>query len=323
MSKRFLSFNQQMKHLRDDKHIACRGSKHKEILCRNGFFNLVNGYKNPFVQGVDKCGHKYYFPRTTIEELYHLKKFDENLRLLLLTCITKAEEEVRTLASYKFDECNKRGEIPWYDTNAYNANRDITEIVKIISTGYSEISKSKLVYVKHYLDKHHSIPTWIYFKVIRFSTFITTLTLCKDEVCNSLCCLYSMIKMNGKENVKLLISSLQFLRTIRNSCAHNERVFDICRNNGRIIEPVILSMKRTYTKIRDQRILDCLIYLKYFLDPTDYDDLIDSFYELVLDLNHNISRNAFDRVRAQLGFKTLSDIELLKVNKIYKKYNKF
>lgn len=323
MSKKYLTYNQQMKHLRDAKHISCGGSPDKEILCRNGYFNLVNGYKTPFVQSIGTNGQKSYFPGTSIKELFYLKHFDEELRLLLLGRITKAEEEVRTFAAYKFDEVNNKGLTPWYDTNAYNSNRSITDVVKIISTGYSEISRSQLAYVKHYLDEHHSIPTWVYFKVIRFSTFITSLTLCKDDVCNSLCDLYGMKKANGQPNIKLLISSLQFLRTIRNACAHNERVYDINRPNGRIIEPVLLSMRPVYQRTRKQMILDSIIYLKYYLDPEEYEKMIDSFHALLTNLQNNISINAFDRVRARLGFKNLNDLLLLKQDRFMKNYNKF
>ena len=52
--KDFLTYNQQMKHLRSDKSISCHGTEDKVILCRYGYFNLVNGYKNPFVCGFDE-----------------------------------------------------------------------------------------------------------------------------------------------------------------------------------------------------------------------------------------------------------------------------
>lgn len=312
-----------MKHLRDVKHISCQGSFDKTILCRNGYFNLINGYKTPFIQYIDGDGLKHYIPNTSIGEIYFVKKFDENLRLLLLGAITKAEEEVRTFAAYKFDELNGGGTIHWYDTNAYSSKKSITDVVKTISMGYGEISRSKLSYVSHYLGQHHSIPTWVYFKVIRFSTFITTLTLCKDNVCSSLCNLYSMVKENGQPNFKLLINSLQFLRSVRNACAHNERLYDIHRKNGRIIEPILLSLRPVYRRNRTQRLLDCLIYLKYYLDPNDFDSLVDQFYVLITDLSHNISLPAFDKVRSQIGFKKIDDIKCLKNTRMFKKYNNF
>ena len=95
MAKDFLTYNQQMKYLRDDKLIACNGSQEKSLLVANGYFNLVNGYKNPFVVG-QQNGRHVYQKGTNIKELFALKEFDDDLRLLLLKYITKVEEEVRS-----------------------------------------------------------------------------------------------------------------------------------------------------------------------------------------------------------------------------------
>lgn len=43
--KLFLTYNQQMRKLRNNKQILCNGSSHKKILVRAGYFNIVNGYK--------------------------------------------------------------------------------------------------------------------------------------------------------------------------------------------------------------------------------------------------------------------------------------
>ena len=48
--KYFLTYNQQMRKLRNDKNILCKGSTHKKILVRAGYFNIVNGYKTPFAR---------------------------------------------------------------------------------------------------------------------------------------------------------------------------------------------------------------------------------------------------------------------------------
>lgn len=60
--KFFLTYNQQKRKLRNNKHILCNGSNHKKILIRAGYFNIVNGYKNPFISGQDSQGnHSLYF----------------------------------------------------------------------------------------------------------------------------------------------------------------------------------------------------------------------------------------------------------------------
>lgn len=118
--KNFITYNQQMRKLRNDKHIDCSGSNNKKILVRMGYFNIVNGYKTPFICDFDSNGDHIYLPDTSLEHLYKLKNFDDGLRLFLLKYITQIEEEVRTLTSYKFDQSNNDGKIPWYDTNAFD-----------------------------------------------------------------------------------------------------------------------------------------------------------------------------------------------------------
>ena len=63
-----------MKKLRKEKGITCKGSPHKTILVREGYFNLINGYKKPFVADKDQYGNHIYIAGTTINQLYALKK---------------------------------------------------------------------------------------------------------------------------------------------------------------------------------------------------------------------------------------------------------
>jgi abortive infection bacteriophage resistance protein len=329
--KNFITYNQQMRKLRNDKHIDCSGSKDKQILVRMGYFNIVNGYKTPFTCGVDANGDHVYLPNTSLEHLYKLKKFDDELRLFLLKYITKIEEEVRTLTGYKFDQCNNDGKIPWYDANAYSPNSRLQNRMSAISSAYSELSSSQLDYVKFYMDNHSSIPTWIMIKVVNFSTFINILKNSKTSVTHSICRLYDMTDSNGKPNIKLLIGSLHWLRKVRNSCAHNERIFCIHhsqaynrRNTGRIIENYISSLRPSYSKNSDKRIFDLLVYFKYYLPDKEYQKMISIFQNMLADLQNSISTNAFDNIRGQMGIKDLTDLDTLKsLKKAPIPYNNF
>lgn len=317
--KVFLTYNQQMRKLRNDKHIDCSGSKSKNILIRSGYFNTVNGYKAPFICGIGSNGEHIYLPDTSLEHFYRLKVFDDELRLFLLKYITQVEEEVRTLTGYKFDQCNSNGKTPWYDTNAYSPKKRLQDRMCAISSAYSELSSSQLDYVRFYMNNHSSIPTWIMIKVINFSTFINILNNSNHTVTHSICKLYNMVDTNGKPNVKLLIGSLHWLRKIRNSCAHNERIFCVHQshiprrqNNGRIIETYISSLRPSYSRDSDKRIFDLLVYLKYYLPDKDYQKMMSIFQKMLLDLQKNIPQNAFDNIRGQMGIKNLADLELLK-----------
>lgn len=143
--KLFLTYNQQMKKLRNDKHIYCKGSSHKKILVRAGYFNIVNGYKTPFVSGQDSNGNHIYISGTSISQLHAVKQFDNQLRSFLLRYITQVEEEARTLTGYKFDECNENGKIPWYDTNAYSPNKSLQEKCPLYLKHTTNLVKASLI----------------------------------------------------------------------------------------------------------------------------------------------------------------------------------
>lgn len=309
--KEFLTHNQQMRRLRDDKKISCAGSKDKEILCRIGYFNLVNGYKNPFVADVDPNGNHIYYRGTHIKEIYALKQFDDELRSLLLKHITLVEEEVRTVTAYKFDEVNANGQITWYQIEAYNPQNGGAPIMKVISKAYHDVERSSQEYVKYYQDHHKFIPTWIMAKVISFSNFINLLDCSKDSVKQAVCRLYGMVDAAGYCDFDLLIGSLHWLRIVRNSCAHNERIYTMRHAKGRIVTPYMAALAPSYSADRDKRIIDLLVYLKYYCPPKEYEKIINEVEELLLDLQGKIRKDAFDKVRAELGIKDLSHLQKL------------
>ena len=319
-----------MRKLRNDKQILCNGSSHKKILVRAGYFNIVNGYKNPFVSGRDNAGNHCYISGTSIDQLQAVKKFDEQLRSFLLKYITQVEEETRTLAGYKFDECNENGNIPWYSTEAYSPNKSLQEKMSVISKAYNELSKSQLDYVSFYMTNHKQIPTWIMFKVVNFSTFIDIVRYSKTDVAHSLCNLYGLIKDDGYPDVKLLIGSLHWMRKIRNSCAHNERVYCLTRqqerrgNSGRIIEKYFRLLSPGYTRNLEQKLFDLFVYFKYYLPKSEYRAFISELKSMLNNLQSKIHSHAFEYVRGQMGIRDLNDLDsLISFPKDEIDYNKF
>lgn len=266
-----------------------------------------------------------------MSQINSLKKFDESLRLFLLKYITQVEEEVRTLTGYKFDQCNDNGKIPWYETSAYSPNATLQSKMNTISSAYSELSKSKSEYVQFYMKNHEQIPTWIMIKVVNFSTFIDVLHNSKSPVTHAICKLYSMYDDHGLPNVKLLIGSLHWLRRVRNSCAHNERVYCIhqtqARNNsasGRILDPYYAQLPTAYSRCTKKNIFDILIYFKYFLPKEEFSPMIIELKNMLIELQNTLQPNAFDNVRGQMGIKDLNVLDtLIALPKSKIEYHKF
>jgi abortive infection bacteriophage resistance protein len=314
-----------MSKLNDEKQIECTSLSDKKILIQSGYFNLINGYKIPFSSSKDPAGNHIYEAGTTLENIYAVKKFDDDLRMLLFHQIVRVEEEVRTLAGYKFDSANRTGQIEWFQINAYRThNNDKLRIAELISSLLYDVNKSKSAYLNHYKECHHAIPTWILIKVIRLSNFIKFLQYSKTQVKADLCHLYAMIDERSHPDYILLIGSLHFMRKIRNACAHNERVFDIS-DSSRINCSYFSFLPQSYNRTRnaEKRLVDFIIYMGYYLETPTYHQFIDEVYQLLIDLKSNISPTAFDYIRGKMGIKDENHLLALKgINKI-KKFHDF
>jgi len=55
-------------------------------------------------------------------------------------------------------------------------------IVKAISHAFSEIDRAKQDYVRHYMEHHTFVPTWIMINVIHFSTLIDIIDYSKPPI---------------------------------------------------------------------------------------------------------------------------------------------
>lgn len=154
---------------------------------------------------------------------------------------------------------------------------------------------------------------------VNFSTFINILQNSKKDVIHSICNLYNITDDKGLPNVKLLIGSLHWLRKVRNSCAHNERIFSVKQkesknnsNTGRIKERYIKQLRKSYSKGSEKRLMDMLVYFKYYLPDKEYKAMMTELQNKLERLKNAVQPNAFDNIRGQMGIKDLTDLEILK-----------
>lgn len=96
------------------------------------------------------------------------------------------------------------------------------------------------------------------------------------------------------------------MRKLRNSCAHNERVYGISRH-GRVNQPfdTYLSNPKSYTRDRTQRIIDGILYLWYFLTDDEYKDFLSDIKNEFVKLQAQLNTNAFQKVRAETGIRDI------------------
>lgn len=312
-NKRFLTYVEQEDNL-NSKGVSCYNKDERVMIRRLGYFNLVSGYKWPFVSGKDKNGSYLYAKGTTVEQMVRVKSFDDELRMLLLRYITGAEDEVRSIVAYKFDDVNLEilGEVTMYDDiRSYDVSFPIKDIKRLTARISRELSFSRVSYLNEYRKKYERVPSWLMFKFIGFSTFVTLLGFVRVKVRDDICNLYDIVGENGVVDHDLLIDALHWLRKVRNVCAHNERVYD-AKAKSRIIERYFKMMPSEYLRSNeDKKIVDLLVYLKYFLDANDYAGLIGQLSAMLRRLEGELIPKAFATILNDMGIVRQDDLEML------------
>ena len=103
MDKVFKSSNQQMRKLRD-RGMNISGSRAKKVLEMENYYNLINGYKDLFIDKTYSGPDEKYKEGTDFYELYALYLFDRELRSHFMRYILEIENNVKSVLSHKFSE---------------------------------------------------------------------------------------------------------------------------------------------------------------------------------------------------------------------------
>jgi hypothetical protein len=277
MKKPFLSIDQQIELLNSRGVIT--DEKTYNILLSEGYYSLINGYKEPFI---DNCKTvDVYKEGTHFDYIYQLFLFDRKLRGITFHYLTKVEVMVRTICCYTF--CENHQELNPYmvrsnftDPNSYllgkskfnDAFNKFQSVVNKILYG-----KCHFDFVEHYKAKYDEVPLWVIVNAMTFGNIEHLYDLMKPEEQNKVCS--RIIDVIGhKPNHKFLSRNdlqvkLNRLVKIRNICAHDERLY--CTEVGR-------RNKTSYVQS-----LDILISL---LPEEDVQEFINSVICLIIEYNN-------------------------------------
>ncbi len=96
MEKQFSIYSERVEILRERNMSIDNSSEEKILLNKYNYYNLINGYKDPFLYKGTSPNERY-ITGTRISELEALLKFDTSLRLLFLREILKIEEIIKKI----------------------------------------------------------------------------------------------------------------------------------------------------------------------------------------------------------------------------------
>lgn len=230
------------------------GSKVIKILRCENYYNVINGYKDLFVDK-NSTNKEVFVKGTTFEEVYSLFCFDRNLRNIFLKYLLKVENKFKTIVSDTFSENYGNDNYLVLDNFDMKPNtspknlsiisgknnldlsnpKDKAEAIKIaesqrissvtelFGTIQKEISKQLSKHnnsITHYMTKYGYVPLWVLVNILTFGKISDFYFNMKEADKNKI----------GKElniNYRELHKAVESLALARNYCAHGNRFFDI------------------------------------------------------------------------------------------------
>ena len=291
--KPFKTYNQQLKILRNRNLTISDGSRAISVLKRDNYYNVINGYKDIFLE-ISGSNEKYY-DNTTFEHINALSIFDKKIRHLFLYYILTFENLIKSKISYYHTETYNEI-FNYLDVNNFTGKAD--DITKLISSISKEIEKhtnlKKPNAFSHYIEELGELPLWVLFQKSTFGTASYFFTSLQDDIKLKIC---EELNQEHSKRYKLknfvvinplfLENTIHFINSYRNICAHNERFYNCAfQKKGFKVD------YSPYSKAEFRgTVFDLLIILKLFLLKSEFDILKKDFKKLLHKLECELTNN--------------------------------
>ena len=271
----------------------------KRVLEKHGYYNLINGYNKLFLDTESETVR--YRAGTTMKEINALYQFDRVLRDIFFRYILEAETHVKSLISYYFSETHGHKNYLIY-TNFNTALRDseskITSLIAEIQRQTATHSNDPSI--SHYLKTHGYIPLWV------LNNILTLGTISK---------FYSLMLPQERQNIsrcfnimdKELESSLAYISTVRNFCAHGNRLYCFRTKKPLSTTPyhqlLAIEQNQSGEYLKGKRdLFACLIALKRLLSKNDYKRMSKEIYRAIGTLDKKLNLLTRSEIMNEMGF---------------------
>lgn len=272
-------------------------SNAKKILQHEGYYNLINGYKAPFLTS---SSPEQYIQNTTVEEIFALYQFDRSIREIFLRSILHVETNTKNLISHRFSEQYGHDNYLIYknfDTSLRDASKNISALIASVQ---SQISAHAMdPNISHYLKNHGYIPLWVLNGILTFGNMSK---------------FYSLMKQPDRQNVAavfripdhMMVNFLNYLTAIRNFSAHGNRLYCFKGANPLIDTPA--HGKMNIPKVNDQYqngrndLFAAVIVLRYLLSGSEFTQFINELNGAINKLSANLHVITANNILEIMGF---------------------
>lgn len=321
MNKPFKTYRQQLNILRRRNLNIPDGSKAIRILKREGYYNIINGYKDIFLDELlsKQKQSDWYKNDMCFDYIYALYDFDRNFRQILLKYLLKMETAFKTKIAYHFSQKFKQN-FNYLDINNFDPAdpQRITALIARISKVITDNSEPKDQggQFYHYLDKYKELPLWVLVKKMTLGEIIHFFKALqpdmKESIITEVTTEYAKIykiqqPLISDQASTSFYNMLTFLNQFRNICAHDERLYNTIIKKYKKIPKINLFHLQQNIQF-NSKLFDCIIILKLFISKKDYQYLIHDLSKEIHSLSIKLPQNIYNLVLIKMGFpKTWSD----------------
>ncbi|MDT2793493.1 Abi family protein [Enterococcus thailandicus] len=307
--------------------LACRGltienrSHTFDVLLRNNYYCVINGYKRPFLKK-DMSGN-FLFPETyndgtRFSEVYSLYKMDKELRILFLRHILQFENKMKAIISYEFSKAHPE-KYGYLHFSNYSSNlTDLSDVLKSIQklSNKIEIHKQKKYdnAIKHYINKHKNVPLWVLSNFLTFGELQYLFLSLEDSVKLRVARVISedfkkMTNSKEKIDVEEIKMIMKTANLFRNVCAHDEVLY-----NYKISKKLKSSLFRKYfvansafgvdssTSNCNANLFVMLSLLKIVTPNKDFKDMTKKLNGIFKKSGSHFTSISFESIMIEMGF---------------------
>ena len=298
MPKPFMTYEQQLTKLKEEKHILIPDEvKAKAKLQEIGYYSLVTGYKHIF----RIPGQKIYKSGTSLDEIVSLYEFDENIRALFLRYLLHIEQHLRSLLSYYFTEKYGENQSAYLNPTNYNSIAKHQAGISRLISELTRLSQStQYPYIEYQRNTYNNVLLWVLVNAMTFGSLSKMYIFLTSD-------LQTKVSKNFLHvNEKQLRQYLTVLTKFRNVCAHNERLFSYRTKDT--IPDTILHQKLCISKTGNAYILGkrdlfaMVIAFRYLLSPNEFHTFKKSLTQCIDKLLKATNHIAEDELLNAMGF---------------------
>lgn len=133
----------------------------KQTIRTINYYNLVNGYKEPFLQ--TGTTYEKYISGTTLEEIHALYEFDRKLRIITIEYILEVEKQAKSLIAYSFSKAHGHKNYLKLENFDTQGIQKYSQVCDLLSNLYRKINSNidKDLSISHYVNGKNYIPLWV------------------------------------------------------------------------------------------------------------------------------------------------------------------